>query len=121
MYLKLKQHQFFLFLLGDFQKCFKSLKEHQLMLHVRYFFTEIKTQTSSLILFGVCQEKKFLKDNSYASYKDFLFIAVQKERQVSYRRQQNEKKLASFDVVFSTLNALSKLIDGWIMKLEGLL
>ena len=25
MYLKLKQHPFFSFLLGDFQKCFKSL------------------------------------------------------------------------------------------------
>ena len=29
MYLKLKQHPFFSLLLGDFQKCFKSLKEHQ--------------------------------------------------------------------------------------------
>ena len=28
MYLKLKQHPFFSPLLGDFQKCFKSLKEH---------------------------------------------------------------------------------------------
>ena len=61
------------------------------MLHFQYFFTEIKTQTSSLILFGACQEKKFLKDNSHASHKDFLFIAVQKERQVFYRRQKNEK------------------------------
>ena len=26
------------------------------MLHFRYFFTEIKTQTSSLILFGARQE-----------------------------------------------------------------
>ena len=44
------------------------------MLHFQYFFTEIKTQTSSLILFGACQEKK--KDNSHASYEGFLFIAV---------------------------------------------
>ena len=57
------------------------------MLHFQYFFTEIKTQTSSLILFGACQEKKFLKDDSHASYDDFLFIAVQKERQVFYHRQ----------------------------------
>ena len=71
------------------------------MLHFQYFFTEIKTQTSSLILFGTCQEKKFLKDDSRASYEDFLFFAVQKERQVFCRRQQNKKKLASFfDVVF---------------------
>ena len=92
MYLKLKQHPFFSLLLGDFQKCFKSLKEHvPIMLHFQYFFTEIKTQTSSLTLFGTCQEKNFLKDNSNASYKDFLFIAVQKERQVFYRCQQNEK------------------------------
>ena len=63
MYLKLKQHPFFSLLLGDFQKCFKSLKEHQyIMLHFRYFFTEIKTQTSSLIFFGACQIF-FLKKN----------------------------------------------------------
>ena len=29
MYLKLKQRPFFSFLLGDFQKRFKDLKEHQ--------------------------------------------------------------------------------------------
>ena len=64
------------------------------MLHFQYFFTKIKTliiKTFSLILFGAFQEKKFLKDNSHASYEDFLFIAVQKERQVFYRRQQNGK------------------------------
>ena len=61
------------------------------MLHFLYFFTEIKTQTSSLTLFGARQEKKFLKDDRYASHKDFLFIAVEKERQVLYCRQQNEK------------------------------
>ena len=56
------------------------------MLHFQYFFTEIKTKTSSLILFGVRQEKNFLKDDSrHASHKDFLFIAVEKERQVFYR------------------------------------
>ena len=41
-------------------------------------YTKIKTQTFSLILFGAFQEKKFLKDNSHASYEDFLFIAVRK-------------------------------------------
>ena len=61
------------------------------MLHFQYFFAKIKTQTFSLILFGAFQEKKFLKDNSRAIYEDFLFIAVQKERQVFYRCQQNEK------------------------------
>ena len=49
------------------------------MLHFQYFFTKIKTQTFSLILFGAFQEKKFLKDNSHVSYEDFLFIAVQKD------------------------------------------
>ena len=61
------------------------------MLHFQYFFTKIKTQTFSLIPFGAFQENYFLKDNSHASYKDFLFIAVQKERQVFYRCQQNGK------------------------------
>ena len=61
------------------------------MLHFQYVFTKIKTQTFNLILFRAFQEKKFLKDNSHASYEDFLFIAVQKERQVFYRCQQNEK------------------------------
>ena len=28
-----------------------------IMLHFQYYFTEYKTQTSSLILFGTCQEK----------------------------------------------------------------
>ena len=43
------------------------------MLHFRYFFTEIKTQTFSLILFGDRQEKTnyFLKDDRHASHKDF--------------------------------------------------
>ena len=59
------------------------------MLHFWYFFTEIRTQISSLFLFGACQEKKFLKDDRPAS-KHFLFIAAE-ERQVFYRRQQNEK------------------------------
>ena len=61
------------------------------MLNFQYFFTKIKTQTFSLILFGAFQEKKFLKDNSHASYEEFLFIAFEKERQVFYRRQQNGK------------------------------
>ena len=91
------------------------------MLHFQYFFTEIKTQTSSLILFGACQGKKFLKDKSHASYEDFLFIAVEKERQVFYRRQQNGKSYYSLISFVAMLNALSKLINGWIMKLEGLL
>ena len=91
MYLKLKQHLFFFILIGRFSKVFQKFKRTPIMLHFQYFFTEIKTQTSSLILFGACQEKKFLKDDSHASYEDFLFIAIQKERQVFYRCQQNEK------------------------------
>ena len=52
------------------------------MLHFRYFFTEIKTQTSSLILFGARQYSFFKKNDRHASHKDFLFIAVEKERHV---------------------------------------
>ena len=54
MYLKLKQHPFFSPLLGDFQ-VFQKFKRAPIMLHFRYFFTEIRTQTSSLILFGARQ------------------------------------------------------------------
>ena len=70
------------------------------MLHFQYFFTESKTQTSSLILFRACQEKKFLKDDSRASHEDFLFIAVEKERQVFTVVSKTEKKLVYFDIVF---------------------
>ena len=45
------------------------------MLPFQYFFTEIQTQTSSLILFRACQEKKILKDDRHImSHRDFLFI-----------------------------------------------
>ena len=94
MYLKIKQHPFFFILIGLFSKVFQKFKRTPIMLHFQYFFTEFKTQTSSLILFGACQEKKFLKDNRYAIHEDFLFIAVEKERQVFYffyLCQQNEK------------------------------
>ena len=64
-----------------------------IMLHFRYFFTEIKTQTSSLILFGACQEKNFLKDDRHASHKDFLFIAIKKERQVFFTVVSKMKKI----------------------------
>ena len=63
MYLKLKQHLFFFILIWQFVKVFQKIKKTPIMLHFRYFFTEIKTQTSSLILFGARQEKKFLKDD----------------------------------------------------------
>ena len=53
------------------------------MLYFQYFFTEIKTQTFSLYnSFWSLPGKKFLKDDRHASHKDFLFIAVDKERQV---------------------------------------
>ena len=58
------------------------------MLHFQYVFTEIKTQTSSLILFWSLSGNK---NDRHASHKDFLFIAVEKERQVFYRCQQNGK------------------------------
>ena len=48
------------------------------MLHFQYFFTEIKTQTSSLILFRACQEKNFLKDD-----KDW-FVYRCSERETSF-------------------------------------
>ena len=65
-----------------------------IMLHFQYFLQKLKhNKTSSLILFGACQEKKFLKDNSHASYKDFLFVAVEKERQVFYRVSKYGKSI----------------------------
>ena len=67
-----------------------------------------------------CQEKNFLKDDRHASHEGFLFIAIEKERQVFYRCQQNGKSYYSLISFFVTLNALSKLRNGWIMKLEGL-
>ena len=48
------------------------------MLHFQYYYTKIKTQTSSLNLFGARQEFFFLNDR-HASHKDFLFIAVEKK------------------------------------------
>ena len=57
------------------------------MLHFRYFFTEIKTQTSSLIFFGA-RQKFFLKKNNRH---DFLFIAVEKERHVFTVVSKTEK------------------------------
>ena len=61
------------------------------MLHFRYFFTEIKTQTSSLILFGASQEFFFFKNDRHASHEDFLFIAVEKERHVFTVVSKTEK------------------------------
>ena len=91
MYLKLKQHQFFFILIWRFSKVFQKFKRAP-MLHFRYLFTEIKTQTPSLILFFSSRKQNFfLKDDKHASHKDFLFIAVEKERQVFYFCQQNEK------------------------------
>ena len=65
------------------------------MLLFRYFFTEIKTQTSSS--FWSLPRKKFLKDNRHARHKEFLSIAVEKERQVfyTYSRQQNKMEKVS--------------------------
>ena len=56
------------------------------MLHFQYFFTEIKTQNSSLILFGAFQEKKFLKDDRHAIHKDFLnvYLSLLRERETSF-------------------------------------
>ena len=82
MYLKLKQHPFFFTLIGRFSKVFQKFKRTPIMLHFQYFFTEIKTQTSSLILFGARQEFFFFKYDRHASHEDFLFIAVEKERHV---------------------------------------
>ena len=61
------------------------------MLHFRYFFTEIKTQTSSLILFGARQEFFFKKNDRHTSHKDFLFIAVEKEGHVFTVVSKTEK------------------------------
>ena len=91
MYLKLKQHPFSF--IGRFSKVFQKFKRAP-MLHFQYVFTEIKTQTSSLILFLELTKKKNSSkttDMRHASHKDFLFIAVERERQVFYRCQQNEK------------------------------
>ena len=61
------------------------------MLHFQYFFREIKTQTSSLILFGARQEIFFKKNNRHASHENFLFIAVEKERHVFTVVSKTEK------------------------------
>ena len=58
-------------------------------------------------------KKKILKDDRHASHEDFLFIAVEKKRDKFYGYY-------SLILFFATLNALSKFINGWIMKLEGL-
>ena len=61
------------------------------MLLFRYFFTEIKTQTSSLILFGA---RLVLKNDRHArATKTFcLSGAVEKERHIfTYRCQKMEK------------------------------
>ena len=91
------------------------------MLHFRYFFTEIKTQTSSLILFGARQEFFLKKNDRHASHKDFLFIAVEKEKHVFTVVSKTEKSKYSLISFFATLNTLYKLINGWIRKLEGLI
>ena len=93
MYLKLKQHPFFFILICQFSKVFQEFKRTPIMLHFRYFFTEIKTQTSSLILFGAFQEKKFLKTTDMQATKTFylsllrkrdkFFIDVSKMKKVS--------------------------------------
>ena len=73
---KLKQHLFFFILIWRFSKVFQKFKRAPIMLHFQYFFTEIKTQTSSLILFGAFQEKKFLKttDMQQTSKPKRLFV-----------------------------------------------
>ena len=71
------------------------------MLHFQYVFTEIKTKTSSLILFlELARKKKFLKDDRNASHKDILFIAVEKEWQVFLPPSAKWKNLVFFDIVF---------------------
>ena len=66
MYLKLKQHPFFFILIGQFSKVFQKFKSAP-MLHFQYVFTEIKTQTSSLILILELARKKILKRRRHAS------------------------------------------------------
>ena len=78
MYLKLKQNLFFFILIWQFPNVLQKFERAPIMLLFRCIFTE--TQTTSLIIFGARQVKKFLKDNRHSSHKDFLFIAVEKER-----------------------------------------
>ena len=52
MYLKAKTTPVFFILIGRFSKMFEKFKRIPIMLHFQYVFTENKTQTSSLILFG---------------------------------------------------------------------
>ena len=61
------------------------------MLHFRYFFTEIKTQTSSFNSFGARQEFVLKKNDRHASQEDFLFIAVEKERHIFTVVSKTEK------------------------------
>ena len=48
------------------------------MLPFRYFFTEMKTQTSSLILFGARQEFFFLKTTGMQATKTFCLSLLRK-------------------------------------------
>ena len=77
MYLKLKQHPFFMFI-GRFSKVFQKFKRIPIMLHFRYFFKEIKTQTSSLILFGARQEFFFKKTTGMQAKKIFCLSLLRK-------------------------------------------
>ena len=52
------------------------------MLIFNILLQKFKLRTASLILFGARQEENILKDDRHVSHKDFLFIAVEKEKQV---------------------------------------
>ena len=78
------------------------------MLHFKYFFTEIKTQTSSLILFGARQEKKILKYDSQYATKTFC-LSLFRKRDKFFTVVSKMNKVSIFDVCF-TLNAFSKLL-----------
>ena len=78
MYLKIKTTPVFFTLIGRFSKVFQKFKRTPIMLHFRYFFTEIKTQTSSLILFGARQEFFLKKTTGMQATKTFCLSMLRK-------------------------------------------
>ena len=90
-------------------------KEHD------YFINNLFVTLTSNCFSRACQEKKFSKDDRHAT--QTFCLSLLKKRDASYTVVSKTKKKKSIYLmcrVFATFNALSKLINGWIMKLEGL-
>ena len=69
------------------------------MLHFRYFFTEIKAQTSSLILLELANNFFFLKTTGMQATKTFC-LSLLRKRDTFLPSWENGKKLVFSDIVF---------------------